>query len=454
MPCSLSVPLQDLEQDIRFYFSLCTQESELYMLNMRERTGVLFKRFSTLSLLRLVRKAILGLLTLQALTAAVLLVIAALGKRRKHEVSFPHDPFEEVQVGENVLRLYAYGRDLYDAMLEAIDAAQESIYLETYIWKDDAVGQEFRMHLARKAAEGVAVYVIFDRFGNLVVPRAFKSSFAPPIHVLEYSAIRHPWHLLDPRRYALDHRKLLIVDGTTSFIGGYNIGSTYATEWRDTHLGLRGPVAAELAMSFIAFWNRFCPAHERITHRYHRSVDSRIVAGQNEAMRLSFPIRDLYIAAIDQAEQFIFLTTAYFVPDRMLLEALQAAARRGVDVRVLIPWVSNHVLADWVAHSYFTDCLQGGVRIFGYRYTMLHAKTCTIDGQWSTVGTCNLDRLSLVGNYEINVAVYSAEFAQHMSALFAEDTAEKFELTMEQWKRRPWYNKVSERILAPLRFMM
>ena len=85
---------------------------------------------------------------------------------------------------------------------------------------------------------------------------------------------------------------------------------------------------------------------------------------------------------------------------------------------------------------------------------MLHAKTCTIDGQWSTVGTCNLDRLSLVGNYEINVAVYSAELARQMSALYAEDTVEKFELTMEQWKRRPWYNKVSERILAPLRFMM
>ncbi len=169
---------------------------------------------------------------------------------------------------------------------------------------------------------------------------------------------------------------------------------------------------------------------------------------------MSFPIRDLYIAAIDEAEQSIFLTTAYFVPDRMLLEALKAAAGRGVDVRVLVPWVSNHVVADWIAHSYFTDCLQGGVRIFGYQYTMLHAKTCTIDGQWSTVGTCNLDRLSLVGNYEINVAVYSAEFARQMSALFAEDTAERFELTMEQWKSRPWYNKVSERILSPLRFMM
>src|SRR5438128_4982003 len=229
------------------------------MLNTRERTDVLFKRLSRLSLIRLVRNVILGLLTLQVLTAIVLLVIAALGKRRKHEISFPHEPFEEVQVGENFLHLYAYGRDLYDAMLEAIDAAQESIYIESFIWKDDAVGQEFRMHLARKAAEGVEVYVIFDRFGNLVVPQAFKASFVPPIHVLEYSAIRRPWHLLDPRRYALDHRKLLIVDGATSFIGGYNIGSVYATQWRDTHLGLHGPAAAELAMSFVAFWNRFCP---------------------------------------------------------------------------------------------------------------------------------------------------------------------------------------------------
>jgi cardiolipin synthase A/B len=396
----------------------------------------------------------LGVVTLQVLTAAVLLVIAALGRRRKHEVSFPHQPFEEVPVGENSLKLYAYGRELFDAMLEAIDAAQESIYLETYIWKDDAVGREFQEHLARKAAQGVAVYAIFDSFGNLVVPRAFKSSFHPAMHVLEYRAIRRPWQLLDPRRYALDHRKLLIVDGTTSFIGGYNLGTLYATQWRDTHLRLRGPAAGELARAFTGFWNRFCPAHEQITQRSHHRFDALITVGQNEAMRASFPIRDMYIAAIDEAEHSILLTTAYFVPDHMLLDALKAAAGRGVDVRVLVPWVSNHVLADWIAHSYFSKCLQGGVRIFGYRYSMLHAKTCTIDGQWTTIGTCNLDRLSLVGNYEINVAVYSAALAQQMDALFAEDTAERFELTLEQWQRRPWYTKVGERILAPLRFMM
>ncbi len=427
------------------------------MLNRSQRTGLfkwLSRRRDGLSLLRLVRRVILGVVTAQVLTAAVLLGIAALGRRRKHDASFPHGRFEEVRVGENVLQLYSYGRDLYDAMLEAIDGARESIYLETYIWKDDDVGREFQAHLARKATEGVAVYVIFDRFGNLVVPRTFKSSFASPVHVLEYSALHRPWHWLDPRRFALDHRKLLIVDGAMSFIGGYNIGSVYATQWRDTHLGLRGPVAAELAQTFIAFWNSFCAAHERITQRSHLRIDSRLTVSQNEAMRLSFPIRDLHIAVIDRAEQFILLTTAYFVPDRILRDALVAAAGRGVDVRVLVPWVSNHVLADWISHSYFTDLLRGGVRIFGYRYTMLHAKTCSIDGQWTTIGTCNLDRLSLVGNYEINVAIYSAEFAGQMSALFAKDTSEVFELTMQQWQGRPWYNKVSERILAPLRLLV
>src|SRR6266481_2665473 len=135
MPCSSSVRLRDLEQYTRFCFNLCKQESELYMLETHERTDMLFKRYFRVSFLRVVGKVILGLLTAQVLTAVVLLAIAALGKRRKHEISFPHEPFEEVQVGENFLQLYAYGRELFDAMLEAIDAAQESIYLESFIWK-------------------------------------------------------------------------------------------------------------------------------------------------------------------------------------------------------------------------------------------------------------------------------------------------------------------------------
>ena len=368
------------------------------------------RRRHRFSVLRILLVASGLLIALEAMTAIILQVVSAYRKRYQQEGSFPHPHLSEVSLGENRLQLYDYGRDLYEAMLAAIDAAQESIYLETYIWKGDAVGQALKDHLACKAAQGVEVYVIFDSFANAVVPRDFKV-FPPTMHVLKYQAIRRPWHLLDLRRYALDHRKLLIVDGYIGFIGGFNIGSLYATTWRDTHLRIRGPAAANLAQSFIDFWNRHHPGHARITRHYPRRFDPLINERGTDALRLTFPIRDMYIEAIDRAERSIRLTNAYFAPDRMLLEAFKAAAERGVDVQVLVPWISNHVVVDWLARGYFTDCLKAGIGVFGYRH-MLHAKTCTIDGQWSTIGTANLDRLSSVGNYEINAEIYSEALAQ------------------------------------------
>ena len=389
---------------------------------------------------------------LQAIIVIVLEIVSARRKRHRQGGSFPHPHLSEVHVGKDRLQVYDYGSDLYAAMLAAIDTSQESIYLETYIWKDDAIGQAFKEHLARKAAQGVEVYVVFDSFANTVVPHAFKV-FPPTIHALPYQAIRRPWHLLDLRRYALDHRKLLILDGSTGFIGGFNIGSLYASTWRDTHLRIAGPAAADLAQAFIDFWDGYATGHRRITRQYPRRFDSRINFRGTNALRLTFPIRDMYIEAIDRAEHSIRLTNAYFVPDGTLLAALKAAAGRGVDVRVLVPWVSNHVVVDWLARGYFTACLQAGIRVFGYRH-MLHAKTCTIDGQWSTIGTANLDRLSAVGNYEINAEVYSEALALQMEELFTSDTTNAFELTREQWMSRPWYSKLSERILSPLRAMM
>jgi cardiolipin synthase A/B len=410
------------------------------------------RRRHRFSVLRILLVATGLLIALEAITVTILQIVSAQRKRNRQEGSFPHPHLSEVPLGENSLQLYDYGSDLYEAMLAAIDAAQESIYLETYIWKDDAVGQAFKDHLAHKAAKGVEVYVVFDSFANTVVPRDFKV-FPQDMHVLKYQAIRRPWHLLDPRRYALDHRKLLIVDGNTGFIGGFNLGSLYATTWRDTHLRIRGPAAANLAQSFIDFWNRHHPGHERITRHYPRRFDPLINERGTDALRLTFPIRDMYIEAIDRAEHFIRLTNAYFAPDRMLLEALEAAAERGVDVQVLVPWISNHVVVDWLARGYFTDCLKAGISVFGYR-NMLHAKTCTIDGQWSTIGTANLDRLSSVGNYEINAEIYSVALAQQMEELFKCDTTNALELTPDQWLRRPWYAVLGERILSPLRILL
>ena len=389
---------------------------------------------------------------LEAITVIILQLVSVQRRQKRPENSFPHPSLDAVRVGDNTLQIYDYGRDLYDAMLAAIDAARETIFLETFIWKDDAVGQEFKEHLIRKADQGVDVYVIFDRFGNTVVPNEFKV-FPPNVHALSYQAIRHVWHVVDLRRYALDHRKLLIVDGNISFIGGYNLGSLYATSWRDTHLRIQGPNSAHLAQAFISFWNREFPERNRITRHYPRRFDPFMNVRGTDALRLTFPIRDMYIQAIDQAEHSIRLTNAYFVPDGTMFDALVSAARRGVDVQVLVPWISNHVVVDWLTRGYFTDCLEAGVRVFAYR-NMLHAKTCTIDGQWSTIGTANLDRLSSVGNYEINIEIYSEALAQQMEELFISDTGNAFELKKDQWMERPWYSRLGERIVSPLRLFL
>lgn len=421
-------------------------------LSRRKSLSPISRLWPHLSVKQIVLRGLGAIAALQIITVAILWVVSTLKAKSRKKASFPHLDLDPVQVGKNTLQIYSYGRDLYDAMLAAIDEAQDCIYLESFIWKDDEVGEEFKTHLTRKAEQGVAVYIVFDGFGNLVVPRAFKS-FPSCIHSLEYQAFRNPSHLFDVRRYSLDHRKLLFVDGKTGFIGGYNIGSLYATEWRDTHLRISGPAANDLAQSFVEFWNRFCRKDDTISRRHTRCFDPLINLHGNDAARLTFPIRDMYIDAVDNAEHTIFLTNAYFVPDLVLFGSLKSAAKRGVDVRVLVPWDSNHVVVDWLARRYFDECLKAGIHVFGY-HTMLHAKTCTVDGQWSTIGTANLDRLSSIGNYEINVEIYSKELARQMEALFDCDMSDAFELTLDDWSRRPWYKKLGEAIISPLRIMM
>ncbi len=402
-----------------------------------------------------IKLLLLGLVlivAMQFVTVVILQVLTAVRKRRRPMQGFPYLFLPEIHAGEHSLHVYSRGRELYDAMIATIEYAKESIYLESFILKNDAVGKEIKKHLALKAAQGVDVHVLYDGFGNLVVSPRFKR-FPKPVHVHAYWSISRPWHIFDPRRYTVDHRKLLIVDGHIAFIGGYNIGQLYSTEWRDTHLRIRGPAAADLAHSFVEIWNRRARGSERIERHYARTFDPFVSVWGNDALRLVFAIRDMYIKAAERAEKSILLTNAYFIPDRVLLRALKAAALRGVDVQVLVPWASNHVFADWLARTQFTKCLKSGVRIFGYRRAMIHAKTCTVDGQWSTIGTANLDRLSAVGNYEVNVEIYSPDLARQMEELFECDKTNAFELKLDDWRARPWYAKLGETIIAPLRVL-
>jgi len=398
---------------------------------------------------QLVLWALGAIFFLQVVVLAVLLLRSRLRKGRVPPDGFPFIHPPETRVEHTQVQLYTEGRRLFEDMLAAIHSARESIYLETYIWKGDVLGEVFKQALMKRAAEGVQVYLIYDSLANLVVPRSFFS-FPPSVHVLPYRAWRRPWHALDVRRYGRDHRKLLVIDGKIGFIGGYNIGELYRSIWRDTHLRLSGPEVDDLVHAFVDFWNYHRWRRLPAIPMPNRIWSSELRAYRNDPVRLIFPIRSIYIEAIEQAQQRIYLTQAYFIPDEAILQALIRASQRGVDVRILVPWESNHVIADWLARHTFDRCLRNGVRLFGYQGAMIHAKTATIDGVWSMVGTANIDRLSLAGNYEINVEIFSQAVAQAMEAIFTCDLANTREILLEQWRRRPWLARASELVLSPL----
>lgn len=360
------------------------------------------------------------------------------------------DPPVTVQVGErSTATTYTYGELLYADMLAAIEGATDRILFETYILKGDAVGKRFKAALTAAAERGVDVYVVYDGFANLVVSPGFLR-FAPQIHVLRFPIIRPTVRWLSPRAWGRDHRKILAVDDRVAFVGGYNVGALYATDWRDTHLRVEGDAVWELVNAFVDFWNVHASGPP-LPDRGAPSWDPSVRAHRNVPSQLTYPIRAMYLEAIDRARVDVRLTAAYFLPDRDILTALTSAAHRGVAVQLLLPRVSNHVVTDWLARGFFGELLAAGVRIHRYNEWMVHAKTITIDGVWSSVGTANIDRLSLTGNYEINLEIHGAELAQHLTDVFTTDLGNAEEVTAAEWEGRFIGKKACEWLLRPLR---
>jgi cardiolipin synthase len=363
---------------------------------------------------------------------------------------FPRTPPFAVSVGgSTTITTYTVGTDLYDDMLTAIAGAKERILFESFIFKGDAMGKRFKRALIRAAERGVEVRVVYDGFANMVVRPSFLR-FPPSVDVLRYPLLSG-WMVFNPRRWGRDHRKILVVDDTAAFVGGYNIGSEYETTWRDTHLKVEGGSVWDLDNAFVDFWNLNARGLTMLKDRGSPSWDPYVRAHRNVPRQLVFPIRNMYLEAIDRAANHIYLTAAYFIPDHDILQALKDARARGVDVRILVPEVSNHVVADWLSRGFYGEMLRHGVRIFRYRDAMIHAKTATIDGRWSTVGTANIDRLSLSGNYEINLEILDADLANHLETVFANDLGQATELTRAEWERRPLVVRACELLLAPLR---
>ena len=405
------------------------------------------------SLTGIAKRALLSLLGLQVLLALVLTLVDSYRRRGRKPKPFPTTPPAEVTIGDGTVTTYTYGQDLYDAMLAAIDSAEQRILFESYIWKGDATGEAFKTALSRAAGRGVEVYAVYDGFANLVVSPLFKR-FGPRLKVLEYPVYTAGWRFFDLRRYGRDHRKILVVDDRVGFVGGYNVGSAYATEWRDTHVRITGPGVFDLARTFADFWNlNRQPKHGARPLLLETAADwePRIRVHRNVPRLWMFPIRSMYLEAINRASHHIWMTHAYFIPDPDFVESIERAARRGVDVRLLLPATSNHVVADWLSRGYYGEMLAAGVRIFQFQDAMVHAKTATIDGRWSTVGTANIDRLSMTGNYEVNVELIDDAFAAEMERIYRTDLSNCLELTADHWEDRGIHKRFTELVLAPLR---
>ncbi len=398
---------------------------------------------------KIVRRAVLAVAAVQGATLAGLYVVDYRRKRHRAPAVFPRVPPRSMTAGGSEVTIYTYGEDVYADMLGAIRQAKKQIFFETYIWKSDQVGQDFKDALIEAADRGVEVYLSWDEFANLVVPRGFFR-FGAKVMTKPHPLIGN-W-LKFPRSSGRNHRKLMVVDEDVAFVGGYNIGSLYATDWRDTHARLTGDIVWDLRNAFIDYWNLY-PSKElpSIPDSGVRVWQPDIRLYRNVPRNMIYPIRAMYLEAIDRAAHHIYLTHAYFIPDEDMVRGLLNAAGRGVDVRIIVPEASNHIVADWLARGFYGQLLRGGVRLFLYQHAMVHAKTCSIDGQWSTIGTANIDRLSLRGNYEINIEVFAPDVARQMEEIFAIDSSNTRELTREEWHDRPVMAKFSETVLTPFR---
>jgi cardiolipin synthase len=361
----------------------------------------------------------------------------------------------------NKVTLLSDGQATYAAMFKAILNARDHINLESYIIEDDETGRRFADLLLEKRREGVQVNLIYDSLGSMNTPASFFQRLqAGGIQVVGFNPLnplesRDKWGLTHR-----DHRKILIADGRVAIIGGINISEVYSStpfkrkqndkrpiHWRDTDIQIEGPAVAELQKLFLDSWMKQRGA-KPATRNYFPVLGEkgaalvRIVGSTpGESNRIPFIV---YVSAISFAEHSIHMTNSYFIPDDQIVKALTDAAGRGVDVKIILPGVTDSKLALHAQRYYYSGLLKSGVKLYEHSSSLLHAKTATIDKVWSTVGSTNMDYLSMLSNDEVNAVVLSKEFAVEMEKMFATDLANSVQIKPEEWEIRPYLPRVRE----------
>jgi cardiolipin synthase len=360
-------------------------------------------------------------------------------------------------LGGNEVRLYFRGEKAFLAMHEAIREATREVLLESYILKDDGTGRRFADALAAAVARGVRVCVLADFFGSYATHARFWTRMRKKgIEVRLFNPI-FPHVFLQPFR---DHRKILVVDRRVAFTGGMNIGDEYGSSrrsrvgpWRDTHARVEGTTAWEMATVFGEAWHRAGGSPMRFEPlERNPSTPVRVLTLDARPGRGHGETAAALEAIAAASRRTLWITNAYFAPKRRAVNLLGDAARRGVDVRVLLPGRTDVPLVRHAGHGYFADLLDRGVRVFEYGAAILHAKTAVADEIVSFVGSSNLDFRSFHFNGECNWVIFDAEVGRAFAAAFEDDLTRSVEITRAGWKRRPWHaaGDALARCLAPL----
>jgi cardiolipin synthase len=341
-------------------------------------------------------------------------------------------------------------------LVQAIEAARQSVHLEYYIWQPDKTGLAIRDLLVRRAREGVRIRFLFDGIGSLKLGHRFltpmKDAGIQVARFLPGNTFRERWSI-----NLRNHRKLAIVDGRIGFTGGMNIGSEYIGRnsqhgfWRDTHLRFEGPIVPQLQQVFAEDWF-FTTGEQLVSRDLYPTPD---VLGDDEAQVVASgpehkadAFHTLFFAAINAARDRITLATSYFVPTPALLMALQTAAQRGVRVRLLMSARGAYKAMVIAAQAYYEPLLEVGCEIHDYNRGLMHSKTLTIDGKWSVVGSANFDTRSLQINFEAGVVLYGQRAAALLEEQFADDLRHSTRIVHDEWVKRGLWQRLQEQVLV------
>lgn len=355
--------------------------------------------------------------------------------------------------------IYTDGQTLLSDMLKDIEQAKHHIHAEYYILESDETGDAFKNALIKKAQEGVKVRLIYDDLGSWHLKRSsIREMKRAGIRLFSFFKIRFPY--FTTKLNYRNHRKIVIIDGKIGYLGGFNIADRYTKGldwgvWRDTHIRVQGNGVISLQNVFRADWSYMTKrvfrsdAYFPISSSQHNYFMQIVGSGPDMDWQT---IMQGYLHAIMHAKKYIYIQTPYFLPNESITNAIEMAALRGVDVRLMIPFRSDERIAFEASISYMENILKSGVKVLQYQKGFIHSKTMVIDGELSVVGTANMDLRSFEQNFEVNAFIYNTQKAQELTKIFLHDAKSCKKLSYWRWKKRPMYRKVLQsiaRLLSP-----